>query len=309
MTSYIPSRILGLFLTLFGLSATTFLLMNLIPGGPFTALDIGGVSVLSPEVVDQLRRQYGLDKPLWQQYLTYVWRFLHGDMGWSVVRNEEVTRIVAVALPNSLLLGSVSLVVSFTAGLTLGVGAAIRRNTWVDHLATVTSIAGVAVPSFVLGLLMIVIFSLQFGLLPVAGWGTWKHLVLPVLALSAEPIAIVARYTRSAMLETLQELYVTVARSKGLSERIVFWKHALRNALIPVVTVLGLVVPRLLVGSFLVETIFAIPGSGRFLVVAVNQRDYPLVMAMAILYAAIVALMNLIVDLAYLLLNPRLRYG
>jgi dipeptide transport system permease protein len=217
--------------------------------------------------------------------------------------------MLALALPASLQLGLAALCVSVVLGVLLGVLAAVRQGTLTDHAVTVVSTVGAAVPSFVVALLLIVLFSLRWPILPVAGHGTWAHLVLPVVALSAEPIAVYARYSRSAMLDTLVELYVTVARGKGLPERTIVLRHALRNALPPIVTVVGLVLPRLFVGSFLVETIFAIPGTGRFLVIAVNQRDYPVVMAMAIVYAAAVAIVNLIVDLSYAYLNPRLRYG
>jgi ABC-type dipeptide/oligopeptide/nickel transport system permease component len=309
MTLFFASRAAALVVTILGLSVITFVAMNLIPGGPFATLDGGGVSYLSPETVQQLRRQYGLDRPLWEQYFLYAWSYVHGDLGRSIVRNEEVARIIRAALPASVALGALSLLVSVGTGVPLGVFAAVHRNTWVDRLATVASVSGITVPGFVLGLLLIIVFSVQLGKLPVAGWGTWGHVVLPVIALSAEPIAVFTNYTRSAVLETLNELYVTVARSKGLPERVVVWKHAFRNALMPVVTVMGLVLPRLLVGSFLIETIFAIPGTGRLFVLGVSQRDYPLVMAMAILYAGVVAVVNLVVDVAYFLLNPRLRYA
>jgi ABC-type dipeptide/oligopeptide/nickel transport system permease component len=309
MTSYLTSRAAALVVTLLGLSVITFVVMNLIPGGPFAALDGGAVSYLSPETVQQLRRQYGLDKPLWEQYFLYVWNYIHGDLGRSIVRNEEVTRIIKAALPTSAALGALSLLVSVSIGVPLGVSAAVRRNTWFDRLAILASVSGITVPGFVLGLLLIIIFSLRLGMLPVAGWGTWGHMVLPVIALSAEPIAVFVSYTRSAVLETLNELYVTVARSKGLPARVVLWKHVFRNTLTLIVTVVGLTIPRLLVGSFLIETIFAIPGTGRLFVLSVAQRDYPLVMAMAVLYAAVVAIANLLVDIAYFLMNPRLRYA
>jgi oligopeptide transport system permease protein len=304
MISGLANRLFWWLVTLLAISAITFFLMNLVPGGPFATLDTG--RSLPTEAVREIERQYGLDKPLFQQYLIYLGNLLRGDLGRSLARNEPVGAMLARALPVSLVLGGCALLLAVAVGLPLGVIAAIRQGSWIDHVATGISILSVSTPGFVLGMLLIIVLSLQLGLLPVAGWGSWQQAILPIIALSMQPLSIIVRYTRSAMLEVLNQLYVTVARSKGLRERFVISRHALKNAMIPVVTVIGLLVPQLLIGSFLIETLFAVPGSGRFFVVSVTQRDYPVIMSVAILYGWLVTAVNFAVDLIYQYLDPRI---
>lgn len=306
MLSSLANRLFWGLVTLLAISAITFFLMNLVPGGPFATLDTG--RSLPTEVVREIERQYGLDKPVTQQYLIYLGNLLRGDLGRSLVRNEPVRGMLARALPTSLVLGGLALALALAVGLPLGIVAAVKENSWIDHLATGVSILSVCTPSFVLGMLLIIVLSLKLELLPVAGWGTGKQAILPVIALSMQPMSIIIRYTRSSVLEVLNQLYITVARSKGLPERVVILRHALKNALIPIVTVIGLLVPQLLIGSFLVETIFAIPGSGRFFVVSVTQRDYPVIMSVAILYGWLVTMVNLVVDSIYQYLDPRIAW-
>jgi ABC-type dipeptide/oligopeptide/nickel transport system permease component len=221
---------------------------------------------------------------------------------------RPVAESLSQGLTVSVQLGSLALGAAILAGLPLGLIGAVRRETIADHMASLISVVGICVPSFVLGLLLIVVFALELDWLPVSGWGSSAHLLLPVAALAMEPLAVVARYTRVSMLDVLGEQYIVVARSKGAGPRRVLLVHALRNALIPTVTALGLVVPRLIVGSFLVESVFAIPGSGRYLVTAISRRDYPVLLGMVIVYVAIVVLANLTVELLYSVLDPRIRY-
>lgn len=300
-------RLPWLIVTLFGISVLTFVLIHLVPGGPFLELE-GGGRALSPEVVAQIEKFYGLDKPLWEQYLTYIGHVLRGDFGRSLLDNESVLVLLRQGFPVSGQLGAMAIVVAVLVGIPLGVFAAVRRNSWVDHLATGTSILGITVPSFVLGFILIIIFALQLRWLPVAGWGSWSYKVMPVIALSMEPIALFARYTRASLQEVLSQLYVTVARSKGVPPGAILFRHALKNALIPVVTVLGLVIPHLIVGSFLIETVFAVPGTGRFFVTSISRRDYPVVMGITMLFATLVALANLLADMLYAWLDPRIQY-
>lgn len=300
-------RLPWLIVTLFGISVLTFVLIHLVPGGPFLELE-GGGRALSPEVVAQIEKFYGLDKPLWEQYLTYIGHVLRGDFGRSLLDNESVLVLLRQGFPVSGQLGAMAIVVAVFVGIPLGVFAAVRRNSWVDHLATGASILGITVPSFVLGFILIIIFALQLRWLPVAGWGSWSYKVMPVIALSMEPIALFARYTRASLQEVLNQLYVTVAKSKGVPPGAILFRHALKNALIPVVTVLGLVIPHLIVGSFLIETVFAVPGTGRFFVTSISRRDYPVVMGITMLFATLVALANLLADMLYAWLDPRIQY-
>lgn len=308
MLRMLQVRVGSLILTLVGATLVTFLLMHAIPGGPFAQLD-GSGRALSKELVEQIERQYGLDKPLWQQYLIFAGNLLRGDLGRSLADNESVVTLVSYGLPASARLGGMAIVVAILVGIPLGLLAAVRRNSFWDYLTTVISIVGVCLPGFVLGLLLIMLLSLKLKLLPVAGWGTWQHMVIPVIALSMEPIALFTRYTRASVLEVLGELYITVARSKGLANRVVLFKHVLKNAMIPVVTVIGIVIPSLLIGSFLIETVFAIPGTGRTFVTSITRRDYPMILGMSVLYTTLVTCVNLLIDLAYLYLDPRIRYS
>jgi ABC-type dipeptide/oligopeptide/nickel transport system permease component len=217
--------------------------------------------------------------------------------------------MIREGLPISVALGGYATVIGAAVGLGLGVAAALRRNSWTDHTASIVSVLGVAVPSYVVGMLLVIGFSLKLRWLPAGGWTGPESWVLPVLALAAEPIAVISRYARMSVLDVLGEAHVTVARAKGLLEARVLFRHVIRNALIPVVTAFGLVAPRLVVGSFLVETVFAVPGSGRLFVAAVTRRDYPVIMAVALLYASVVVVANVVVDIAYHWLDPRIRYA
>jgi oligopeptide transport system permease protein len=307
MTRILQRRIPWLVVSLLGVTTITFFLINLVPGGPFSQLE-GGGRALSPEIIAQINKFYGLDQPVWRQYLVYMQHLLQGNLGRSLLDNEQVSVLILQGLPVSAQLGLAAAGVALLIGIPLGVLAAVKKNSWVDQLTTSVSILGICIPSFVMGFILIIVFALYLSWVPVAGWGTWKQRILPIAALSMEPIALFSRYTRASLLDVLGEMYVTVARSKGLPERIVLFKHALKNAFVPIATVLGLVIPGLIVGSFLIETVFAVPGTGRFFVVSISRRDYPVIMGTAILYATIVTLTNLLVDIIYVWLDPRIRY-
>jgi oligopeptide transport system permease protein len=279
----------------------TFGLMQLTPGGPWDR-----EKPVPREVREALDRKYGLDKPVWQQYVDYlvgvVTRFDFGPSYTS--RSRTVNDIIGDFFPVSLSLGLMAMAV----GTLLGVLSALRHNSWIDHLAMVFAIGGVSVPAFVVGPLLVIVFALGLGWVPTQGWGRPEQAILPVLTLALLPAALLARYTRAAMLEVTRMDYIRTARAKGLSERAIVVRHALRNALIPVTTVAGVLLATVITGSFYVELIFNIPGLGRYFVTAVTNRDYPVLMGVTLLFASTIAIVNLLVDLLYGYLDPRIRY-
>lgn len=305
MLAFIVRRIVWFIPTILAAITITYLLMQLVPGGPFD-LDEGG-TMLPASVKAQLEARYNLDKPATTQYLTFLRNLAVGDMGVSFMSRDEVTTLIGRSLPVSARLGGVAILFAILVGVPLGVLAGIYRNSWVDHVCSTVSILGYVLPSFVLGIFLILLLSLQLHLLPVSGWGSWKHYIMPAIALGASAAAVLARYTRSSMAEVLQRDFIRVARAKGLGALQINMKHALRNGLIPILTVLGMAIPSLLVGSFLIETMFSVPGTGRFFVDAISGRDYPVVMGIALLYSCLVVVANLITDLMYALVDPRVR--
>jgi ABC-type dipeptide/oligopeptide/nickel transport system permease component len=283
----------------------TFGLMQVTPGGPWDR-----EKPVPREVREALDRKYGLDRPVWQQYVDYltsvVTRF---DFGPSYAsRSRTVNDIIGDFFPTSLTLGLMAMAVGTILGVTLGVISALRHNTWIDHLAMLFAIGGVSIPAFVVGPLLVIVFALGLGWVPTQGWGTPEQAILPVFALSLTPAALMARYTRAAMLEVIRMDYVRTAWAKGLPPRAVVSRHALRNALIPVTTVAGVLLATVITGSFYVELVFNIPGLGRYFITAVTNRDYPVLMGVTLLFASAVAIVNLIVDVAYGYLDPRIRY-
>ena len=309
---YVGRRILWMVPVLFFVIAITFLLMHLAPGSPW---DRAGGRQLSSIIVQNLNAKYGLDKPVWEQFLIYVWNVLHFDFGLSYqYTNQTVTSILLESWPVTAVLGTLAFLLIVPVGIGMGVIAALRQNTWVDYLAVGFTTFGAAVPNFVVGILLIIIFSVEaYSLtggnlfLPPGGFGLDYHLILPVITLSVLPIAFIARLTRSSTLETLRQDYVRTAWAKGLRERLVVLRHVLKNSLIPVVTALGPTFAFLIVGSVIVESVFAIPGIGRSFVVAVSSRDYPMILATTILYSVLIAVANLVVDLLYTVIDPRVR--
>ena len=305
MIQYIIRRLLWLIPVLFFISVVTFVLLRAVPGGPFDR-----EKPPPPEVRANLERYYGLDKPLPQQYLDWVARIVfHFDFGPSYSsRSRTVNDIFAAHLPISAQLGVLAILLALAIGLPLGILAALKQNTMWDYLGMGIAVFGVSVPNIVLGPLLIVIFALTLRWLPVAGWGTPEKMIMPVVALGMRESAIIARLTRASMLQVIREDYIRTARATGLAERVVMVRHALKNAFIPVATVLGPMFAALTTGTFVVERIFAIPGLGKFFVTSITNRDYPVVMGTILLYAVFLVLANLAVDITYAFLDPRIRY-
>ncbi len=304
MLVFVVKRLFSLIPVLIAISLITFLLMHSVPGSPFDQED----KPLPPEIRENLEAFYKLDDPLHIQYLRYMGNALRGDLGPSYMqRNRSVNEIIASHFPISLKLGLLGISVAIVVGLPIGIISALRQNTAWDYLSMFWAIAGVSVPAMTLGPLLIWGFALELGLLPVARWGSWQQAILPAFTLGIGNAAIIARLTRASMLQVIREDYVRTARAKGLRERRVMVKHALRNALIPVITILGPLFAAMITGSMVVEQIFAIPGLGRFFVDSVGARDYPVIMGTTLLFALLLVLSNLAVDISYSWIDPRIR--
>lgn len=333
MASYIIRRLLSLIPTLLGVSIIVFLFLRMIPGDP--ALALAGEHATDANV-ERIREEFGLNKPLHEQYLTYMGKVLRGDLGRSVFNKRYVSDELRARFPATLELSVCALMVAMIVGVPAGIISATKRNSIFDNAAMVGSLLGISMPIFWLGLMLNWFFAVRLGWLPSvtrldsgielqritnliivdsiltgnahALINGIKHLILPAVALGTIPMAIIARMTRSAMLEVLEQDYVRTARAKGLAERVVTMRHALKNALLPVITILGLQVGLLLSGAVLTETIFAWPGIGRWLYLSILARDYPIVQGMALFIAMLFLLVNLLVDLSYALVDPRIRY-
>jgi ABC-type dipeptide/oligopeptide/nickel transport system permease component len=305
---YVASRVLWLIPTLLAMALVTFLVMHATPGSPLDPV-AEGANPLSPEAQRNLAKAYGLDKPLYEQFLIFLGKIVRGDFGQSFVYKTRTVREILVAtFPVSLLLGTLAFALAVVGGFTLGILAAVHQNRAWDYVSVSLATFGVAVPNFVLAVFAIILFSFVIPLFPTGGWDSPRNWVLPTITLALGPMGIVARYTRASMLEVIRADYTLTARSKGLSEAPVIFKHALKNALIPVVTLLGPLFAAVGTGSFFVEVIFRVPGMGRFFVESMTGRDYPMIMAVVLTYGVFLALMNLAVDLIYGTLDPRIRY-
>ncbi len=305
MWSYVAKRLALALPVLLGVSVVVFAAIRLIPGDP---AQIMAGQAATQQVVAEIRRSLGLDRPLPVQYLYFLRNAVRGDLGRSLFNGAPVVEELAQRFPRTVRLAVASILVASVIGIPAGILAATRRQSWVDTLVMAVALVGVSMPVFWLGLNLILVFSVRLGWLPAFGYETWRHLVLPAVTLGAASSAILARMTRSAMLEVLGQDYVRTARAKGLAERVVVNRHALRNALIPVVTVLGLQLGTLLSGAVLTETVFAWPGIGRLLVDAVLARDYPVIQGAILLIATTFVLLNVAVDVLYGFLDPRIRY-
>jgi peptide/nickel transport system permease protein len=290
---------------IFGVSTLVFLLIHLIPGDPVQAML--GDSAL-PQDVEALRERLGLNRPLYQQYASFMAGVVKGDLGTSIRTNETVTSAIAARMPATAELALASMIVAILIAIPLGIVAAARSGTTVDHIATTLALVGISMPTFWLGPLLAIVFSISLGWLPVSGRGTLAHLVLPAITLGAPLASVLARITRASVIEELGELYVLAARAKGVSRARALLKHAFRNSLIPIVTVLGLQFGAVLTGAVITETIFAWPGVGRLLIQSISARDYPAVQGCILLIAVTYVSVNLLVDLAYGFLDPRIRY-
>ena len=308
MLGYIIRRVLWIIPVLIVVSMMTFGLMHAAPGGPWAK-----EKKLPATTVALLNAKFGLDQPWPIQYLTWVGKMVTGDLGPSYKYiNRSVNQIVAQGIGTTAHLGIMAFLLAVLVGIPLGVIAALRHNGWADYVATFISIIGIATPSFVAAILLLVFFSVTLRWFPTHGWQGWAEpgtMVLPTVALALFPIAQIARFTRASMLEVTRKDYIRTAQSKGLKERTIVVIHMIRNALIPVVTILGPLLAFLITGSFIIETIFSIPGIGRYYVTSITQRDYGVIMAMTMLYAAAIAVLNLVVDVLYAYIDPRIRYS
>jgi oligopeptide transport system permease protein len=331
--AYAIRRLLWMIPVLFFIAAVTFALMHAVPGGPWDRQ-----KRLPPQAMANIEAKYGLDKPvfapgwrIWEpdfwrglpdtQFANYIKDLLRGDLGVSYRQiNRPVADILLAGIRISATIGFIALALSTIVGMGLGILSAVRQNSWLDYASVAFATFGASVPNFVLGLLLMVVFSVQLHWLPSSGWNDpttflflsipsdWKQIVMPVIALSVFPAAYMARVARASMLEVMQQDYVRTARAKGLVEQVVIMRHMVRNALIPVLTVLGPVAALLVTGSFIIEYMFAIPGVGRQFVTSISARDYGVIMGTTLFYAVVVATANLVVDLLYAVVDPRIRY-
>jgi len=311
MTSYVVRRVLWTAPVVVSITLVTFVLMHSVPGGPWDSS-----RPLSPQLREQLQAKYGLGEPLWRQFLTYSWNALHGDLGVSLqYQDRAVATVIRNGLEVSAILAALAFAVALVFGVGLGVLAATQHGKPIDRLLTGLTVGLGAAPSFVLGILLVIVFAVKLGWLPAIGWERslwlfpeWRQAVLPVVTLAALPAAYLARITRAAVLDVLQQDYVRTAHAKGLRRWTIVTRHVLPNALVPVLSVAGPIAASLVTGSFIVETIFAIPGLGHQFVTSVFQRDYGMIMGLTIFYALVVTAANLAVDLLYAVVDPRIRY-
>jgi peptide/nickel transport system permease protein len=306
MLNYISQRLLQAIPVLIGISLLTFAMLHLVPGDP--VLIFAGDKPITEERAAQIRHQLGLDRPLWVQYWDYASHALRGDLGVGLRSQRPVRDSILEVLPSTLQLTFAALLVAAVVGITLGIIAAVGHGGWLDTIAMSFAMLGVSVPVFYSALLLILLFSFQLGWFPATGQGGIERLVLPAAALGLASAAALARLVRSSMLEVLNQEYIVTARAKGLTDRAVIMRHALKNALIPTVTMLGLQLGALLGGAVVTETIFSRPGLGRLAVDAIAGRDFPLIQGTVLFAAVTYVLVNLIVDLLYAMLDPRIRY-
>jgi ABC-type dipeptide/oligopeptide/nickel transport system permease component len=334
MGRYIVRRMLWLFVVLFFVSLITFIIAHAVPGGPFSS-----EKKLPPAVLKSLEQKYNLDDPLWKQYVDYVGgifipKIVHGKPSTSLMedhlinipigdytfqwmnfgpsyksKSRTVNDVFRDNLPISFQLGLYAFLVATLVGIPLGVVAALKQNTSWDYVAMAVAIFGVSVPVIVLGPILIWLFAVQWGVFMPTGWGSWRQEVLPSIALGLGSSAIIARLTRASLLQVIREDFIRTARAKGLQERLVVLRHAFRNALIPVVTIMGPIFAVLVTGTFVTETVFGIPGMGKYFVTSITNRDYPVIMGTILLFAAVIVIANLVVDILYAWFDPRIRFS
>jgi peptide/nickel transport system permease protein len=306
MTRYILRRLAQAIPVLLGITLFTFLMAHLTPGDPVVIYSMG--KPLSEEREAQIREQFGLNRPLWEQYRDYMADLLRGDLGSGLHDKRPVWDTIREAIWPTLQLTLAGLAVAIVLGVTLGILAALFHNSWLDSAAMVVALLGVSTPVFYLGLLLLFAFSFHFHLFPATGTGGWQNLVLPALTVGFASAAYIARLVRSSMLEVLRQDYVTTARAKGVRERVVVTSHALKNALIPVVTFFGIQLAGLLTGAVVTEQVFSRPGLGRVAITAITSRDFPLIQGTVLVTAIVYVLVNLVIDLSYAVFDPRIRY-
>ena len=303
MFKYIIKRIGLAIVTIWAVATITFFLMNLVPGGPFLS-----EKAVSPKAMAALEAKYGLDKPLFEQYITYLTDALHGDFGDSLKqRGRTVTSIIVTKFPVSARVGGVAVLVALLLGIPLGCIAAMHRGKFLDNLISVISTCGIAVPSFVICTVLMYFLGVHLKILPTYGLTSWKHYVMPVMALSFYPMAYIMRLMRSSMLDVLGQDYMRTCKAKGVSQAVSIFKHALRNAILPVITYVGPMLAYTLTGSFVVEKIFTIPGLGGEFIGSISSRDYTVIMGTRIFLATLLIVMNVIVDIIYKIVDPRIK--
>lgn len=324
MLRYTVERFLWLIPTVLAMALIVFIVMHATPGSPLDPAALNA-NPLTKAAIEAMERKYGLDRPLYEQFGLYLWNAIRLDFGYSYqMRDRQVSEIIAGTFPISLTLGLLALIVATVFGLLLGIIAAMRQNTWVDYLASTVSMLTVSTPNFVLGILLIVVVAIKLDWLPIAMTSSraifepfslaywvesWKYWVLPTIVLSLNGLATIARYTRASMLDVIRSDFVRTARAKGLQEGAVVMKHVLKNALIPVVTIIGPLFAAIGTGTFVVESLFSVPGMGKFFVTSMSSRDYNMIMAVILIYGVFLAVMNILVDLVYGFLDPRIRYN
>ncbi len=306
MTSYFIKRLFGLLPTLLIVAVLVFLFVHMLPGDP-ARLAAGPDA--DPQTVAMVRQDLGLDRPLPEQFVSFFTRMLHGDFGKSIRTRRAVSTEIAERFMPTLLLTLASMSWAVVFGMSIGVISAVFRNEWPDRIGMTIAVSGISFPAFALGMLLMQVFSVQLGWLPTVGADGWRHYILPSITLGAAVAAVMARFTRASFVEVMQEDFVRTARAKGLKERTVIAKHCLRNALIPVVTMMGLQFGFLLGGSIVVEVVFNWPGVGRLLVDSVTMRDYPVIQMLVLLFSLEFILINLVVDVLYGFINPTIRYN
>lgn len=307
MTAYLIKRIAAGLLTIWVTTVVVTMLIHVVPGDPVRIMYAQSQGT-TPEQLEQVRRSLGLDRPLYEQYWMFMKRALQGDLGKTIRGEQPVLGLILTRLPNTLILAATSLFIAAVIGLCLGFLAAYKRGTWIDITAMITAIVGVSIPHFWLGLMLLFFFSLTLGWLPVAG-GDWRSLILPAMTLGLANAAVIARLTRSSMIDIFDQDFVRTARAKGLPKAMVLYRHALRAGLVPIVSMMGLQFAYMMGGAIVVENVFAWNGIGRLAIEAVFARDYPLIQGFILVFACVVVIVSLVIDLLYALLDPRIRYN
>ena len=305
MSKYIVKRLLLMIPVILGVSLIVFSLMHITPGDPVQIM-LGEFAL--PTDIAQVRESLGLNDPLYEQYFRFIQGAVQGDFGDSLFFRQPVMELINERLGYTLQLSIISMIISYLIAFPVGIISAVKQNSWMDNLGMVGALLGVSMPSFWLAMMLILVFSLHLGWLPASGVGTWKHLVLPAISLGASGAALTTRLVRSSMLEVIRQDYIRTARSKGLSEKLIIYKHALKNALIPVITVIGLRLGFILGGAVITETIFARPGIGRLMVDSIFRRDYLVVQGVTFIIAISILVANMLVDITYSFIDPRIRY-
>lgn len=305
MTRFIIKRVIFAFISLFIIVSATFFLMHIVPGDPFSDEN----NKIPPEILESMRAHYGLNDPIHIQYFNYLKSVISWDLGPSYTyKGITVNEIINAGFPVSLVLGSIALFIGVSLGLLLGIIAALNHNRTKDYLAMVIAVIGISVPSFILAALFQYVFAVKLGWFPVAKWGSLSQVVLPALTLAAGPLAVIARITRSSMLEVLSKNYIKTAKAKGIGKWRIIYKHGLRNALLTVTTYLGPMIVGVITGTFIIEKIFGIPGLGSHFVVSVMNRDYTVIMGTTVFYSILLLVAILLVDIAYSIIDPRIKF-